>query len=390
MKYFLSALIILGISFSLFGCHKDAQDTGITIDINKAESLTDKDDITQKPMYTVSLPIITETETASDGTVIFSHSYQNISLVLPEPEIADKIILNLLNKIDSTSDYANTALASAQQAYTPGADWNPYLLQIRYLPMRFDSGILSFFGNKVSYTGGAHTSISGDSISYDLLTGDILAIGDILQDNVSADVLKNYVLESLLSIEKNTPLYAGYQDTVNSLFKTDLNNYQHWYFSQNGLCFYFMPYEIAPFSSGTVVAEIPYSKLTGILKDSYFPAEEEPVSGTIIADQFKGSTLDTYTQFSEVILDSGNTKILLHTDTLLYDVRIDTCLLDDSNQIRSIYETVMATYTLSPGDAIMIDLDMNKRNIQIRYRDREGQHILSAKIDEENIELIEN
>ena len=57
--------------------------------------------VAQAPMISVSVPITTETESAEDGTIIFKYSYQNISLILPDPDVADKIIIDFLNRIDS-------------------------------------------------------------------------------------------------------------------------------------------------------------------------------------------------------------------------------------------------------------------------------------------------
>ena len=120
----------------------------------------------------------------------------------------------------------------------------------------------------------------------------------------------------------------------------------------SGLCFYFPPYEIAPYTSGVVVAEIPYEKLTGILKDDYFPAERQEALGNVTAEPMTQAGLDKFTQFSEITLQPGSDTFLLSTDHAVYNLTMQTAVVQ-SGVVNPLH-TVFAAASLTPGDAIMV------------------------------------
>jgi hypothetical protein len=80
------------------------------------------------------------------------------------------------------------------------------------------------------------------------------------------------ILEKLSQIAEESDLFQGYEDGVRSRLGGDENLYEDFYFTSTGLCFYFAPYEIAPYASGIITVEIPYSELTGLIYDGYFLA----------------------------------------------------------------------------------------------------------------------
>lgn len=395
MKRCMAILCVLSVIFLLCGCKKNPQSSQTSDPLEStgqgaSQTGTSDDDIpmVQKPMYAISLPPVKEAAEAQDGTVIFNCIYQNISLVLPEPEVADQIILDFLNRTDSMTRHAEAALAAAKQAYPSESQWQPHLLQMLYTPIRFDSGILSLYGSKVSYTGGAHTGYSGASVNYDLLSGKVLRLTDIMRSQVTADTLSQLVIDALSAVSKEKQLFTTYDQTVKQLFGAELSGYENWYFSQEGLCFYFDPYEIAPFSSGSIVAQIPYSQLTGILEDAYFPAEEDPFSGTLEAEIFTEAALNAFTQFSEIVLDENSTKILLHTDKALSDIRITTGDSSDETAPSS-GTTVFAAYTLTPGDAIMVEAEFAKNPLSISCRIGDETHCFTVTVSGDTVLLTE-
>ncbi len=305
----------------------------------------------QKPMYAVSVPTVTECETASDGTVLFEYTYQNISLIHPEPEVADKVIVDFLNRIDQTASSAESIRAAAKAAYAPGTAWTPYMAQITYSPMRIDNGVLSFLGSYSSYSGSSHPEHSYLSVSYDLITGNALSLSDILTEKADANTLVDLITQSL---EGNDQLYGHFKDVIKDRFQHGYENDTFWYFSTNGLQFYFSPYEIAPYSAGLIVAEIPYDKLPGVLDDAYFPAELDAVAGELSVTKFDNTAENTFTQFAEVILDESGEMILLHSDIPVCNLRLETGLWNDDATVFLVKNTVFAAYMLTPGDAVMI------------------------------------
>lgn len=399
MKRTLALILAISTLLLLFGCsNTGASDstentistTTATSPVTEAtEAVLGNEEVTQLPMYAISLPPVTETKTTSDGITVFKYAYQNISLILPEPEVADRIVLNYLNYIDGISTYADSAANTAMQAYSDAEQWSPHLLQMLYSPMRFDASVLSLHGDKVSYTGGAHSVYTGQSLNYDLVTGNALLLTDIMCNEVTDDSLEELIINILSAIKEDKNLFPSYDDILSQLMPEDLTAFQNWYFSGNGLCFHFAPGEVAPFSSGSIIAEIPYNLLTGILQDAYFPAEEMYTDGTIDVQLFADATVSEFNRFSEIILEQSATKFLLYTDAPVYDIRLIAGSADAEAGDYTQHPTVYAAHTLSAGDAILVEADLSTFHLLLTYRSEDGFTRCSITLDGETI-LFEN
>ena len=329
----------------------------------------------QLPLLAVSLPTITQTETAGDGTVLFHYTYQNLSLVLPDPEVADNVIIDFLNRIDKTAPDAETIRTAAIADHQSASNWNPYMCQITYDPMRLDSGVLSMFGSHVSYSGAVHAGAIFQSVTYDLITGKVLTLDDILTDTATSDRLCQLVVDALLPQQDTAQLFEGFEVTVAERFGKQYRKDNDWYFSGEGLCYYFSPYEIGPYSAGAIVAEIPYSKLVGIVHDAYFPTEKESASGRIHAKRFEDMTNNEFSQFAEIVLSENEEKILLYTDDPVYDIRIESGTLSLDDDVFTPEYTIFSAYGLSSGNAIMVQANISNTQPTLRLRYRTGNSI---------------
>lgn len=356
MKRCLVITIIACLLLTFYGCKSESSTE--TTAYTATESLQETTDVTpqvtvkQQPMSAVSLPVVTESEIASDGTVIFTNTYQDIALTVPDPDVAEKVIVDFLNRVEKNSD-AKSVRDSAVRAYQDSpSSWSAFASKVIYKPMRIDLGILSLSGEALTYQGGAHAQYVTKTVTYDLLTGNVLKSSDIFTQSASSDSLTSLVLEALA--EQKSSLFEDYEATVTEKFGASAEQNADWYFSCTGLCYFFSPYEIGPFASGTVVAEIPYSKLTGILKDEYFPSEKESINGKISVQAFGTADLNKYTQTAEVILNESAEKILIYTDTKVDDIRIDQMVPFYANPSYNEPCTIFATGALTPGDAILV------------------------------------
>lgn len=321
--------------------------------------------IPQQPMVSVSLPIVTETEYAQDGTIIFVQTYQNISAVLPDPNVGDAIILDYLNRIDNTKDTAQSILDAATKGYKQGNYWQPYTSEILYQPMRVDRGVISLFGNQVNYAGSAHPESNYQSVSYDLSTGDTLSLSDIIINNADHSNVVNAILSSLSKEAKNYSLYPDYEDVVKQRFNQDFLSDNDWYFNREGICFFFSPYEIAPYSSGVISVTVSYADLHGILEDAYFPDERLSAVGELTVKNFSRAPVEKFTQISEIVLQEQSEKFFLYTDGSVYDLQIACADEKDST-----YHTVYAAQCLTSGDAVMVETDI-KTPLRISYLSNE-------------------
>ncbi len=386
MRRFLTFTLALLLVISLIGCKQNpaAPTTTIPVETTAPAETTPTETIPeitaeQQPMAAIVMPVITEDKSAEDGTVLFSYVYQNITLTLPEPEVADKVIVDFLNRTDH-HETADTLYASAKKSYEQGAAMpSPYLCSTVYAPMRIDLGVLSLLGSYVTYEGGAHGSQVSTAVSYDLLTGNPLTWKDILQESVTEDDICRLVLEALEGHEYKEDLFPDYGDTVKNIFSQGLQYHTDWYFSTNGLCCFFSPYEIGPFAAGTIVAEIPYAKLSGVLKDEYFPPERDTSADDIRVADFNPDKLEDFTQFTEIVLDEEGKQTIVYTYSVAYDVQLKTgTLTKDGSFIPE--NTVLACATLTPGDAIMIQAN-SENPMQLTYtvNGEEKALVLNAK-----------
>lgn len=307
---------------------------------------------TQQPMVAVSLPLSTE-YTTSDDAHVYHYTYQNMYLTLQDQQIADQIIVDYLNRVSANNSVSEELAAQAQEAYTGATDWNPHFFESIYSPMRIDTSILSLFGHNVIFTGGNHPLQECTAANYNMITGDVLTLGSILCDVNSIEPLCDLVIKKLEQQKNTLTLFDDYAQVVQARFAREASYDEDWYFSENGLCFFFAPYEIAPYISGIVTAEIPYSELTNIIDDAFFPPEEDHAEGTIYVTSLDQINIEDFTQLTELSLDESNAFAFIYCDGLVRDVRIDTGIWNDDGSEFISQATVFASATLSPGDGII-------------------------------------
>lgn len=366
MKKQICLALAICLAISLSGCFRTKKDPTQPSDNTTGTQQSPTDPTTeqefQETMVAVSVPTTTENTTATDGTVLFQYTYQHMSLVLHKPAVADKIILDFLNRVDSTRKSAEDTANMAKNAYNGSANWVPYLYHLTYSPVRIDHKVLSLFGNNVVFSGAGHPERTCISASYDLLTGDVLTLASIMTKNASTDDFRKLVLDGLSEMAEGDYLYEDYANTVKNRFNVDASGDEAWYFTQTGLCFYFSPYEIAPYSSGVISVEIPYEKLQGLLHEAYFPSERNVATGTVTVSPFESVSLSDFSHIAEIVAVKDGNMYMAHTDGAVQDVRI---LLTD----KASNYTVFAAYNLSKGDGIMIQADTALlENMRLTYK----------------------
>lgn len=379
MKKYLILMLIFCLLYNLSGCNMipessnnnpQQSDPSAEASTHPSNSPSVEGPVYQAPMVAVSVPVITAPTLAQDGTVVFNHTYQEMSLILPDADVSEKVTQDFSERIYTTnstvSDLKNSALAN----YKEGSNWNSYLCLTAYDPIRIDQGVLSLFGSHAEYSGTMHPETDYISVNYDLVTGKVLDLNDILTGANTADTLYSHVISSLEKQSAEKFLKRNYKELVKPYFNDNMGKNEDWYLSQTGLCFFFQPYEIAPYASGVIVAEVPYSALTGILKDAYFPAEQDTATGTIIASAFTEADQSKYTKYAELILDESGDNILLHTNTGIQNLRIESGEWSASGAYYTPQHTIFAASGLTATDAILIEsiLEATLPRLRISYQ----------------------
>jgi len=328
----------------------------------------------QAPLIAASTALITQDFGSSDGTTVLQYTCQDLVLSLDDPQVADAIGIDFLNLVDSSKVHAE-----AQRAYENANDWSAYVFKRIYNPMRLDSSVLSMYGSQTLSTDNSHATTAGISVTYDLFTGQRLSLKQILKADFSADTLAMAITKALTPLADEGILYSDHAYVITEMFSTN-TPVDCWYLSDNGLCFYFAPYEIAPYSAGIIVAEIPYDQLTDILKDEYFPSEEIELSGTLLVTDFASADLNSYTQFAELPLDSHADEYLIHVAGAVSNFRVlwGTWQADGSFVSEA---TLFASSTLCDGDALRLQIDGSKiGNICITYES--GGKLVSVSLND--------
>lgn len=322
--------------------------------------------VQQPPMISLSIPSAAEYLYSEDGTLLFSYTYPNPILYFDDTAVSQSVLIDLLNLIDSSNDEVTQLREYAKEHYSPD-NWLPYFVNVAYDIKRIDQNTISLLGSHVSYQGAIHPAYTPKSVTYDLVTGSRLDLPDILTDHYDMNDLRNLILAALTPMEEE--LYADYTTIVSDLFFNGWLDIDSWYLSDVGLCFYFAPYEIAPFASGLIIAEIPYEALTGILLDSYFPPEPIPVNGHMSAELFAQSKTSQFDRFSEVILDPEGEQILLFTDASIRDITICQGVWDEDGTSFYPESTVFAANIITEQDAILLQtyIPDTMPNLRLQY-----------------------
>ena len=345
----------------------------------------------QAPMFSISLPIIQHKTNHQDGTVLFTLTYQDLSLILPDPDVAEKVIIHYLNHLDTVDREAQNICAAAESNYHGQTQWHPYSCTSLCDVKRIDNNVLSLHGSYSSYNGTSHPTHITQSINYNLITGDSLALDTVLADSSAVDHIRQLLIARLRDMQKDTQLYPDFADIITDLL--GFGDFSNWYFSEEGLCFCFSPYEIAPYTSGIIEVAIPYSQLQGILDDAYFPMEWA-YEGNVSVELFNQTDIDRFTQTSELTLHPEGEQILLHSgNTAVSNVIIEYGAVSTEGTRFVPEATIFACATLTPGDAVLMNVSLSDVSPVLRITYRSGTQTITKYIfqsgEDGSIELID-
>lgn len=252
---------------------EENNDTGDDVSADASEDNSDSD-----TLVTITFEEIKESETADDGTEVYSGvcNYPVVEIA-GNPEAAELINTNITEAVEAFMSgseirtYAKEDYKSARENFgEDGADFFPYTDQIDYSVPRSDNSVISLVISVYSYSGGAHGNLVTYAENYDPNTGAKLAFSDLSDD---AELFR---INTLQYNQKT----AATEEYVERLFSTDsitngeLENVLYaedeWYFSEEGLVFISNPYALGPWAAGTIEFMIPYDELVGLgMKEIY-------------------------------------------------------------------------------------------------------------------------
>jgi|GEM_PF-575883 len=215
------------------------------------------------------------------GRIYLTSAVQN-SLTIVNQQIASTsatldrtiqypVISGLENKLAETRINASIK-ALADQAVKTGdqnaADLAPLLIQYPDIPWKcqtyfdyrisFDrNGLLSIKFQDYEFAGGAHGSTIQTGLTFDLATGENLALADLF--NESADYIA--------PISGSVKAQLEQRDLLSALFAPfrDIRPDQSFYLADDGVVVFYQQYEIMPYAAGIQEFTVPYGQLNSLL-----------------------------------------------------------------------------------------------------------------------------
>lgn len=272
---------------------------------------------------TVSYGFEDEELKSDDGTTYYRQSLGTATVSSKDERAAERInssLAELYVKFGADAEYT-------QRVAEDQTDGEQIALSYYCAPSvtRCDTRVLSAVFDVSQDIGGIHADSTRTSRSYNADDGSLLTIADIAKNEEQLKTfIKNYVIglaagddykEGGVSI-----LFDDFESTINDLVDAGAN----WYFSDGGLVFYANPYDIAPYSRGVLLFEIPYSALEEFIDEGFMPVEYEGENGMLLADD--GDKLDrsSLNILGTVTVDEDGQSVVLSAEETVYNVKIYT------------------------------------------------------------------
>lgn len=260
---------------------------------------------------------------SDDGTTYYRQSLGTATISSKDERAAERInssLAELYVRFGADAEYT-------QRVAEDQTDGEQIALSYYCAPSvtRCDTRVLSAVFDVSQDIGGIHADSTRTSRSYNADNGSLLTLADIAKNEEQLKTfIKNYVIglaagddykEGGVSI-----LFDDFESTINDLVDAGTN----WYFSDGGLVFYANPYDIAPYSRGVLLFEIPYSALEEFIDEGFMPVEYEGENGMLLADD--GDKLDrsSLNILGTVTVDEDGQSVVLSAEETVYNVKIYT------------------------------------------------------------------
>ncbi len=157
----------------------------------------------------------------------------------------------------------------------------PDLAQYSYYDLKLyeayaTDGALSLQFMDIISEGGVHPNHARFYFTFDLNTGEELAVSDLLDTHNShaLDNLTSALAQVLYDLHvENNKDYDTCVGIIEKVLDPDGYSSNMWGFTADGFTVTFSPYMIASYASGYIEVTVPYSELNGIIDSAYFPTD---------------------------------------------------------------------------------------------------------------------
>ncbi len=227
-----------------------------------------------------------------------AETYQRMNLILEE---------NYEQKRMNKLDFLNLNQEDAKQTLSESPDYfSPYESLEQASVRRADSKVLSILYHGYTYTGGAHGFPYFWGESYDVFTGELLTLSDVVTQK---DELSDLIWKEL------SEAYPGetWGGEVNLADWIEAEDVLSWTLDYNGITFYFNPYDLAAYAYGRQQVTLTFSEYPNLVKEEY---QMIPVS--------YGMQLPKDCNFYDDVTKDGKADIISWNTIGLYDGAAET------------------------------------------------------------------
>lgn len=124
--------------------------------------------------------------------------------------------------------------------------------------------VVSMAYNWTVYEGGAHGNYAKWCVVFDKKDGSRVTYARLVKDEAGLLAVAEKAFRQQIGMEENEKMYQLYSFKNNQFH---LSN--DFVFSNDGLVFYYNPYEIAPYSTGIIALKLPYSDISRYINFLY-------------------------------------------------------------------------------------------------------------------------
>jgi len=196
-----------------------------------------------------------------EGQCVLSLS-MSIQMDYPLELAENDIVASTLDPFIETTRLSFVEAVSMAFSPAPGI----YESIATYETTQYSDEITSLVYTIYEFTGGAHGNTYFHTFTFDLANGTLITLDDLFAEGsdpfaVIAPIVETLLTEQLGDAADPQWIVEGTGDNP--------DNYQNFSLSEDGITFYFPPYQVAFYAAGTQTVTIPFSELSAVLAPAF-------------------------------------------------------------------------------------------------------------------------
>lgn len=210
-----------------------------------------------------------------DDIFLMGGKYNSIDLQTTDYPALTKAV-NTFNAeyIAQTQGYVDKIKENALSDYKESSQDNwmgPYEFESEMILKRADDEVLAVEEYTYSYEGGIHGLSFYNAYNFDVQTGELIALEDVITDMGSLpDILETEIIGKYPDLEPwKEPLADVFRDYISPVQEEYQPTFT-WTLGYDGVTFYFSNYEIGSYAEGLQQITVCYSEYPQIFDDGYF------------------------------------------------------------------------------------------------------------------------